>query len=87
MPNRLPNFLLRSSSGYEHKLLRYNDYGAIALLESGEDRTPYVLVKELRPIPGGKHAWIYINAFSERSVAVSEFENECYMHRKRRENE
>ena len=82
-----PIIVIRSSTGYEHKVLRYNDYGAIALLDNRDKQCPYVLVKELHPINGGKHAWIHVNAFSERSAGVREFEAECWLARKKDENE
>ena len=82
-----PNFVIRSTTGYEHKLLRYNDYGAIALLESNDKLCRFVLVKDMHPINGGKHAWNYVNAFSERSAGVREFEAECWLARRAHEDE
>lgn len=87
--SQLPNFLLRSSTGFEHKLLCYNDYGGIALLDNGElkSHSPYVLVKDLHPLPNGRYAWTHVNAFSDRHIAVREFSAQCWLERKEDEYE
>lgn len=84
---QLPNFLLRSTTGFEHKLIRYSDYGAIALLDSCDPQCRYVLVTGLHPLPNGRYVWNHINAFSVRSVAVREFSAQCYLFMKEDENE
>ena len=79
--------MLRSASEYEYQVIRYTEYGEIALLQSTDYQTPYTLVKDMRPTLGGKYIWNQLNSFSERRIAVREFEEECRYQRRKDEYE
>ncbi|HAM62099.1 MAG TPA: hypothetical protein DCP62_00065 [Erysipelotrichaceae bacterium] len=77
----LPNFIILSQNHDRYEVLRYTDYGKIALLKGRDEVSPFVLATELHVLPNGSYAWNSKISFSEQRMAVREFENEARIFR------
>ncbi|MHC1735223.1 MAG: hypothetical protein AB9921_06075 [Erysipelotrichaceae bacterium] len=77
----LPNFIILSQNNDRYEVLRYTDYGRIALLKGCDEVSPFILATELRISPNGCYAWNSKISFSEQRMAVREFDTEARIFR------
>ena len=74
------NEIIRSNTGYAYRVIKYSEINkvAVAVLESEDIVTPFVLVAGFRQLPNRKYVWDSAMWFSSLGIALREYDVERY---------